>query len=80
MLGKYSGNLGGVNILIVFDEGFVVGGGPLRVQLSAVARSDQVVGVVKGDLFLRFFDHAILVTSVVSRELGGRHEGAVNGC
>ena len=80
MLGQNFGNLGGVHILIVFNEGFVVCGGPLCVQLAAVIGGNEVVCVGEGDLFLRFFGHAIIVTAVVSREPGGRHEGAVNGC
>ena len=80
MLGQNSGNLGGVHILIVFNEGFVVGGSPLCVQLAAVFWSNEVVRIGEGDLFLRFFGHAIIVTAVVSHEPGGRHEGAVNGC
>ena len=80
MFSQNFGNFGGVHILVVFNEGFVVSGGPLCIQLTAVIGSHEVVSVGEGDLFLWFFGHAIIVTAVVSYEPGGRHEGAVNGC
>ena len=80
MLGQDCSDFGWVDIFIVFNEGFVIRGGPLCIQLTTVIRRYEVVSVGEGDLFLRFFGHAIIVTAVVSHEPGGRHEGAVNGC